>query len=60
MDLFEHYEELPQQVLNILAKFCDQVNDYESCQNLIETLETVGYTCDYGLDAEPYDLRKID
>jgi hypothetical protein len=34
-------------------------NDYETLQNLKAELESIGYTMDFGLDAEPYDLRKI-
>jgi hypothetical protein len=26
---------------------------------LVAELEAVGYTCEYGLDAEPYELRKL-
>lgn len=60
MDLFERYEQLPQQVIVIMEKFCDQENDYYTCKRLVIDLEKVGYSCEYGLDAEPYDLRKID
>ncbi len=60
MDLFEHYEQLPQQVLDILEKFSEQSNDYDTCKKLVGQLEAIGYSCDYDLSAEPYDLRKID
>ena len=59
MDLFEHYETLPIEVQAILEKYCDGDNTYEECANLVAELETVGYTCEYGLDAEPYELRKL-
>ena len=26
---------------------------------LVKDLNAVGYTCDYGLDASPYDLKQI-
>jgi hypothetical protein len=32
---------------------------YENCYNMVTELESVGYTCDYYLDAVPFDLRKI-
>ena len=51
-DLFETYETLPKEVQEI-------IND-NNCQDLIEALERVGYTCDYGLDASPYDLKKLN
>jgi hypothetical protein len=59
MDLFEHYETLPIEVKEILDnyQYCD--NTYENCSNLVDELEKVGYTCEYGLDAEPYGLQKI-
>lgn len=59
IDLFEHYKTLPQEVQNILAKYDDGDNTYENCQNLVNDLETVGYTCNYDLSAMPYGLRKL-
>jgi len=58
-DLFEHYETLPANVQRILEKYSKDNNSYPNCANLVIELETVGYTCDYGLDAEPYELRKL-
>jgi hypothetical protein len=59
VDLFEDYEDQPQEVQRILAKYEMEDNNYETLQNLKAELEAIGYTMDYGLDAEPYDLRKI-
>lgn len=59
IDLFEHYETLPQEVQDVLYKYCDGDGSYKKCRNLIKALEPLGYTCSYGLDAEPYGLRKI-
>jgi hypothetical protein len=59
MDLFEQIETLPKEVQAILDKYCDGDNTYDKCAELVAELETVGYTCEYGLDAEPYDLQKI-
>lgn len=59
IDLFENYKLLPQEVQNILAKYDNDDNTYENCENLVADLETVGYTCDYELDGVPFDLRKI-
>jgi len=33
--------------------------DYEDCDLLIQKLNAVGYTCEYGLDAVPYNLTKL-
>lgn len=59
IDLFEQTETLPFKVNEILTKYEAMENDYESCANLVKDLETVGYTCEYYLDAQPYGLRKI-
>ena len=59
VDLFEDYEDQPQEVQMILSKYEMEDNNYETLQNLKAELESIGYTMDYGLDAEPYDLRKI-
>lgn len=59
-DLFEKYDELPEEVQAILNSYQDQDNTYTVCEQLLKELEKVGYTFDYDLTAEPYDLRKID
>ena len=58
IDLFEVYETLPKEVQDVLEVF-GEVEGYEGCNALIDALEPLGYTCDYGLDACPYGLRKI-
>lgn len=58
-DLFETPELLPNNVQEILNKFSEMDNTYEECEELVSELNQVGYTCDYYLDAVPYDLRKI-
>jgi len=57
MDLFEQYEKLPQNVQDVLTKYEEGDFTYETCEALKNDLEAVGYTCDYGLDASPYDLK---
>lgn len=59
MDLFEHYETLPDNVKSIINSYENEENDYNTCQRLIDDLEEVGYTCEFGLDAEPFNLQKI-
>jgi hypothetical protein len=59
VDLFEDYDDQPEEVQAILANYEMEDNDYETLQNLKAELESIGYTMDFGLDAEPYDLRKI-
>jgi hypothetical protein len=58
-DLFENPELLPIEVQEILEKYSEMDNSYETCSELVRELNSVGYTCDYGLDAEPFELRKI-
>lgn len=60
MDLFEHPELLPKEVQDIIDKYSEMDTTYESCQNLVDDLEKVGYTCDYGLDGVPYELKKLE
>ena len=45
------------EVLDILATFED--NTYEECERVLNKLEQIGYTFDYYLDAEPFNLRKL-
>jgi hypothetical protein len=59
VDLFEDYEDQPEQVQAILAKYELEDNDYNTLNELKAELEEIGYTFEFGLDAEPYDLRKV-
>lgn len=59
-DLFESYETLPMNVQEVLSKHSEMENDYQSCDELIKDLNEVGYTCDYGLDGIPYELKKLN
>lgn len=59
-DLFEQLEILPNEVIQVLDKFTNSNMDYESCQRLVDELELIGYTCEYGLDACPYGLKKLE
>tara|TARA_R110000796_G_scaffold215321_1_gene331310 strand:+ start:257 stop:601 length:345 start_codon:yes stop_codon:yes gene_type:complete len=59
-DLFEFYEDQPKEVSSILEQFVDlEAMTYEELSGLQKNLETIGYTFEYGLDAQPYNLRKI-
>lgn len=64
MDLFENYEEQPQELKEICDKYDEIFNEgsidvYEICLNFLEEVEVIGYTFEYGLDGCPYALRKI-
>jgi hypothetical protein len=55
-DLFEHYETLPDEVRAIIDAM---EQSYESLRDAESKLNEIGYSFEYGLDAEPYNLRKI-
>ena len=63
VDLFEHYEKLPTKSKIIvdyyMQKYEDGDYDYSDSKKFLEEMEKTGYTFEYGLDNEPYDLRKM-
>ena len=58
-DLFRSPALLPENVRVVVESFSENENDYESCKQLEALLQPLGYTFDWGLDAEPTFLRKI-
>jgi hypothetical protein len=60
LDLFEHPELIPTHVQSILDKHSGIDCTYGDCDKLVAALNEVGYTCDYSLDAEPFNLHKIE
>lgn len=62
VDLFEHHEQMPKE----LAAICDKWNaiyasdglEYNQCAEWLAEVEAIGFTFEYGLDAEPFNLRK--
>ena len=59
-DLFEFTEELPAIVTYVLHKYSFSDESYETCEKLLAELEPLGYSFEYGLDAVPYNLHKIE
>lgn len=57
-DLFETPELIPQKVQEVLDTFTEDYT-YQEMERLLVELKPLGHTFDYGLDAEPYDLREI-
>jgi hypothetical protein len=57
IDLFDNYELLPIEVQIILTKNMHFDFDYNIVKNFLIELKEYGYTFDYGLDAEPFDLK---
>jgi len=60
LDLFETPELIPHEVQAVLDTFSEDANPYWELERIRIQVEKLGYTFDYGLDAEPYDLRPIE
>jgi hypothetical protein len=63
VDLFQYYELMPENVsatFNMYYEMNDNEWSYDSLSKLESELKELGYTFDYGLDAEPYGLRPIE
>ncbi len=60
IDLFESYETLPAEVRVVIEKYMTGENSWESCRALEAELLPLGYTFEWGMSGEPYDLRKIN
>jgi len=61
-DLFETPEQIPFEVRQILEKHAREMDggDYRDMERILAKVQQVGYTFDYDLGGQPYDLRKID
>ena len=59
-DLFEAIDTLPERVQKILWEYAWEEKSYEACERMLVDLEDEGYTFEFGLDAEPFNLTKID
>jgi predicted acetyltransferase len=60
VDLFEEMDNLPEEVQAVLRKYSTEDETYTNAESMLSDLESLGYTFEYGLDAVPYNLRKID
>ena len=63
-DLFWDLDLLPIEVKVIIEKYqlidTDTGLDYSDLANMFKELEVLGYTFEYGLDAIPFNLQKIN
>jgi len=65
MDYFEDLVNNPQNYPKELVKLYNEMGDecaasgldYNGCRDYCKAFQKLGYPFDYGLDAEPYDLR---
>ena len=58
-DLLDSFDSLPYDVQNVLNEFSELENDYINCENLVIRLSEIGYTIEYGLEADPYNLQRL-
>ncbi len=54
----EEYDNLPQEVKDILDSFDMNIDAYQACDEVIDKLDDIGWTADYGLSGEIYDVKK--
>ena len=63
MDLFEDYENLPKEVSKVYWKYnylaASDGLTYDTCADYLAEMNALGYTFEYGLDAEPFNLTLI-
>jgi len=63
VDLFEYPEAWPEDLKAMIEKWnqvaCDGFT-YTDCEEFDRDLKTIGFTIDYDLSAEPFDLHKIE
>lgn len=60
MDLFENLDFVPATVAKVINKnLPDEGANYEQLYETKKQLNELGYTFDFGLDAVPFNLRKL-
>ncbi|WP_454060754.1 JAB domain-containing protein [Elizabethkingia ursingii] len=62
-DVVDGFENVPRELEEVMEKWQQKIEnglDYNDCANLQKECEALGYTFDYGLDSEPFNLRSID
>ena len=61
--LFENYENQSPELAKIVNKWADKMNfegyNFTNCKGFLKQVEAIGYTFEYGLDAEPFNLKKL-
>ena len=58
-DLFEFPELIPDTIQAIMDSAGENEDLYKECGRMQDLMRPLGYTFNFGLDGEPYDLRKI-
>jgi hypothetical protein len=58
-DLFETPEKIPIEIIDLINDFNKSDTTYQNCEILLKKCLKLGYTFKYGLDAIPFNLKKI-
>jgi len=58
-DYFEHPEEIPIEVQEILDSVDEDIDPYKELTRITFALRDIGWDMDWGLDPDPYDLKPI-
>lgn len=60
VDLFDNFDLLPEPIRILVDTYCfNGRTSYDVCAKLVHNLNLQGYTCEFGLDAQPINLKKI-
>lgn len=51
------YDNLPRNIQVILDSFNEEKDAYKECARIAKELNSVGFTCNYGLDGVIYNVR---
>lgn len=53
------YDQFPVEVKTILGTFDENKDGYAECARMVNELNLIGWTAEYYLDAELYDVKPI-
>lgn len=56
----KEYEALPLEIKDIVDSWDDNKSLYQECERIKNELEVKGWTCDYGLDGQVYDVVNVN
>lgn len=59
IDLFADPDSIPKNIQDILDTFNQDADRYSECQRILNKIKPLGYSFEYGLDGEPYELIKL-
>lgn len=55
----QEYDNLPQNIKEIVDSWDEEKEKYAECSRIQKELEQVGWTCNYGLDGEIFDVKEF-